>query len=64
MARASLEGKHPELTVGSDLGHVVTHGGPLVIGMMLHTFFNLVDFFICARLGPDAINAVGICDII
>ncbi len=43
---------------------MATFGGPLVIGMMLHTFFNLIDFYICARLGTDAINAVGICDII
>ncbi|MCA9574743.1 MAG: MATE family efflux transporter [Polyangiales bacterium] len=50
---------------GLSLG-VLRFGGPLVVGMVLHTLFNLVDMFMISRL-PDssaALAALGLCDMV
>lgn len=50
---------------GLGLG-VLRFGGPLVLGMVLHTLFNLVDMFMISRL-PDsgaALAALGLCDMV
>jgi len=41
-------------------------GLPLVVGMVLHTAFNLIDLFMISRLenGTEALAAIGICDMV
>ena len=48
---------------GLSLG-VLRFGGPLVVGMVLHTLFNLVDMFMISRLpgSSAALAALGLCD--
>lgn len=45
---------------------VLRFGGPLVVGMALHTTFNLIDMFMVSRLaeGAAALAALGICDML
>ncbi|MEM1416663.1 MAG: MATE family efflux transporter [Myxococcota bacterium] len=45
---------------------VLRFGGPLVVGMVLHTAYNLVDLFMISRLeeGSEAIAAIGVSDMI
>jgi putative MATE family efflux protein len=50
---------------GLGLG-VLRFGLPLVVGMVLHTLFNLVDMFMIGRLeeATAALAALGICDMV
>jgi putative MATE family efflux protein len=50
---------------GLGLG-VLRFGGPLVVGMVLHTLFNLVDMFMISRLpnSSAALAALGLCDMV
>ncbi|MBK6810298.1 MAG: hypothetical protein IPG81_15675 [Sandaracinaceae bacterium] len=50
---------------GLGLG-VLRFGGPLVVGMVLHTLFNLVDMFMISRLPNSgaALAALGLCDMV
>lgn len=52
---------HASLAVG-----VLRFGSPLVLGMTLHTTFNLIDMFMVSRLaeGAAALAALGICDML
>ncbi len=52
---------HASLPLG-----VARFGGPLVLGMALHTTFNLIDMFMVSRLaeGAAALAALGICDML
>ncbi|QQR88976.1 MAG: MATE family efflux transporter [Myxococcales bacterium] len=45
---------------------VLRFGLPLVIGMGLHTLFNLIDMFMIGRLqeGTEGLAALGVCDMI
>jgi len=45
---------------------VARFGAPLVVGMALHTMFNLVDMFMISRLenASESLAALGICDMI
>jgi putative MATE family efflux protein len=45
---------------------VLRFGLPLVVGMILHTTFNLIDMFMISRLDEStaAIAALGICDMV
>ncbi|MEO0324565.1 MAG: MATE family efflux transporter [Myxococcota bacterium] len=45
---------------------VLRFGAPLVVGMVLHTAFNLVDLFMISRLeeGSEAIAAIGVSDML
>lgn len=55
-----------KLTQGSLAWAVGKFGLPLVVGMILHTAFNLVDMFMISRLpnsGPG-LAALGICDMV
>lgn len=54
------------LTEGSLGWGVLRFGLPLVIGMILHTAFNLIDMFMVGRLAnaTAALAALGICDMI
>ena len=48
------------------VGSLVRFGAPLVVGMVLHTSFNLIDLFMISRLenGTVAVAALGICDMV
>lgn len=43
---------------------VLRFGAPLVVGMVLHTSFNILDLFMISRLedGAAALAALGVCD--
>lgn len=43
---------------------VLKFGAPLVVGMVLHTSFNIVDLYMISRLenGSVALAALGVCD--
>ncbi|MEM9069484.1 MAG: MATE family efflux transporter [Myxococcota bacterium] len=43
---------------------VLRFGAPLVVGMVLHTAFNIIDLFMISRLenGSAALAALGVCD--
>jgi putative MATE family efflux protein len=58
--------KVDQLTQGPMVWGVLRFGAPLVVGMILHTAFNLVDMFMIGRLpnGTEAVAAVGICDMV
>jgi putative MATE family efflux protein len=58
--------KVERLTEGRLVLGVLRFGAPLVVGMILHTAFNLVDMFMIGRLpnGTEAVAAVGICDMV
>ena len=45
---------------------VARFGTPLVVGMVLHTAFNLIDMFMISRLpnGAAGLAALGLCDMI
>lgn len=54
------------LTEGPLAFGVLKFGAPLVLGMILHTAFNLVDMFMISRLpnsGPG-LAALGLCDMV
>lgn len=45
---------------------VLRFGAPLVLGMVLHTSFNIVDLYMISRLenGSVALAALGVCDMV
>lgn len=60
------EDKVRRLTEGRLVWNVLRFGTPLVVGMVLHTAFNLIDMFMISRLpnGTEAVAALGICDMV
>lgn len=68
MAKASGENEASLRRLTEDrLGRAVPRfGAPLVLGMTLHTAFNLVDLFMISRLeeATAALAALGICDMV
>ena len=45
---------------------ILRFGGPLVVGMALHTAFNIIDLFMISRLDDStaALAALGVCDMV
>ncbi|MEM7448443.1 MAG: MATE family efflux transporter [Myxococcota bacterium] len=54
------------MTEGPSWSVTLKFGAPLVVGMLFHTAFNLVDMFMISRLdgATTALAAVGTCDMI
>ncbi len=54
------------LTQGKLSWGVLRFGLPLVVGMALHTTFNLIDMFMISRLenGTEGLAALGVCDMV
>src|SRR5262245_10510564 len=66
VASAATSAAMTALTEGPLAKGVLIFGLPLVLGMFLHTTFNLVDMFIIGQLpnGTEALAAVAICDML
>lgn len=65
-AQSAPRGRIARLTAGPLAPRVLRFGVPLVVGMVLHTAFNLIDMFMISRLdnASAALAAVGICDMV
>ncbi|MCB9708586.1 MAG: MATE family efflux transporter [Myxococcales bacterium] len=60
------ERNYHRLTKGKLSWGVLRFGMPLVVGMALHTTFNLIDMFMISRLeeGTAGLAALGVCDMV